>query len=298
MDGHSQTIIAQLLSYPSPVLPWKKHRLELPDGDALAMQYLEGTTGVAVHLFHGMAGSTEGHYMRRAAARFHALGHAVLATNHRGAGEGRGWSRDFYHGGSTADMAAAIVFGRKRFPRHIHVAIGFSISASILLLLMGRDAARGVPDRAIAVNPPVDLETCSRRMTTGFNRAYDKYFLNQIRREFQARPRMAPLRATATSRVFDAVYTASMAGFEDRDEYYTQCSCGPHLGRIQVPTVILTSEDDPFAPAKDLYRLPLAPAVHLHAERFGGHMGYLTQNLPDRRWLDYALEHYVEQLLP
>ena len=104
---------------------------------------------VAVHHIRGMAESTQRHYMRRAAARFHARGHAVLAVNHRGAGEGMGWSRDFYHGGSTKDMAAALHFGRERIPGHLQVAIGYSISASILLPLLGRDSVKGVTAQAI-----------------------------------------------------------------------------------------------------------------------------------------------------
>lgn len=296
--GHLQTIAGQFLPFTVPELPWQNHRLRLKDGDALALQSVGGTTGVAVHLFHGMAGSTQGHYMRRAAARFHAQGHAVLAVNHRGAGEGMGWSRDFYHGGSTADMAAALSFGRERFPGHLQVAIGFSISASILLLLLGRDSIEGVPDRAIAVNPPADLEACSRRLASGLNLVYDQYFIRRIRREVQTRPGATSLVPTRTTRDFDSAYAAAMAGFPDRETYYAQCSCGPHLGNIQVPTVILSARDDPFAPAGDILKHTLSPAVHLHVERFGGHMGYVSDNLPDRRWLDYALEHYLNELRP
>ena len=296
--GHLQTIAGQFLPYTIPDLPWQNHRLKLKDGDALALQSVGGTTGVAVHLFHGMAGSTQGHYMRRAAARFHAQGHAVMAVNHRGAGEGKGWSRDFYHGGSTGDMAAALCFGRERFPGHLQVAIGYSISASILLLLLGRDSTEGVPDGAIAVNPPADLEACSRRLASGLNRFYDQYFIRRIRREVQARPGAASLGPTKTTRDFDSAYAAAMAGFPDRATYYAKCSCGPHLGNIRVPTVILSSQDDPFAPAGDIVKKVMSPAVHLHVERFGGHMGYVSSNLPDRRWLDYALEHYLNELRP
>jgi predicted alpha/beta-fold hydrolase len=295
---HLQTIAAQFLPYPDPELPWEHHRLELGDGDAMALQSLEGTSGVVIHLFHGMSGSTGGHYMRRAAARLHAQGHAVLAVNHRGAGEGKGWSRDFYHGGSTGDMAAALAYGRQRFPNHVHVAIGFSISANILLLLLGRDGLKDLPDRAIAVNPPVDLEACSQRMQLGFNRAYDQYFLSCIRAEVEARCGATPLLPSASMRAFDESYTAAMAGFPDRATYYAKCSCGPHLKDIKVPTVIITSEDDPFAPAADILKQPRSPSVHLHVEKFGGHMGYVTENLEDRRWLDYALDHYVAELLP
>ena len=293
---HLQTIAANYLSSPAPDLPWERVRLDLGDGDALALRALGGRTGVVVLLFHGLGGSADGHYLRRAAARCSALGHAVLAVNHRGAGEGAGWARRPYHSGSTQDLAAVVRFSRARFPGYLQVAAGFSISANMLLLLLGRETA-DLPDRAIAVNPPVDLEACSRRLVTGFNRCYDQYFVRKLRREVMLRPGARPLPATATLRAFDAVYTAPQGGFQSRDAYYAQCSSGTHLAGIRVPTVILTSMDDPFAPAGDILRCPLAPAVHLHAEPAGGHMGYLSRNLPGLRWLDYALEHYLGALL-
>ena len=295
---HLQTLASQFLGSTPTELPWEKHRLVLPKGDALALQTLKGTTGVVVHLFHGMSGSTDEHYMRRTASRLHAAGHAILAMNHRGAGDGKGWAKDFYHAGSTGDIAAALRFGRERFPNHLHVAIGFSISASILLLLMGRDAAKGVPDLAIAVNPPADLEASSRRMGVGLNQAYDRYFANCLRPELLARLGSGPLLEATTTREIDELFTARMAGFPDRATYYAQCSCGPYLKSIRVPTVIITSLDDPLAPAADLLEQALSPSIHLHVEAFGGHMGYITSNLPDRTWLNYAIEHYLDELLP
>jgi len=294
--AHLQTIAANYLPSPDPVLPWERVRLELDDGDALALRVLPGASGVVVQLFHGLGGSADGHYLLRAAARFHALGHTVVAVNHRGAGEGAGWSRRSYNSGSTLDLEAALRFGRARFPGQLQVAVGFSISANMLLLLLGRGGT-DLPDRAIAVNPPVDLEACSRRLVSGFNLCYDQYFVSKLRRQVMLRPGALPLGRTSTLRHFDAVYTAPQAGYPSRDAYYAQCSSGPCLGRIQVPTVILTALDDPFAPGGDVLKCALAPAVHLHVEPHGGHMGYLSRNLPDHRWLDYALEHYLRGLL-
>jgi len=293
--GHLQTIAAQYLPSPTPDLPWEPIRLELGDGDALALRALKGTSGVAVHLFHGLGGSADGHYMRRAAARLHALGHGVLVANHRGAGEGAGWARRPYHSGLVEDLSAVLLRGREYFPGQLQVAVGFSISANMLLLLLGR-GGRHLPDRAIAVNPPADLEACSRRLVTGFNLAYDQYFVRKVRREILARPGAQPLPPTRTLRSFDEVYTAPAAGFADRADYYARCSCGPHLAGIRVPTVILTAMDDPFAPGSDVLACALPPAVHLHAEATGGHMGYVSRDLPDHRWLDYALEHYLGAL--
>jgi hypothetical protein len=165
---HLQTIAANYLPGPVPELPWDRIRLDLEDGDALALRVLEGSSGVVVLLFHGLGGSADGHYLRRAAARFRALGHTVLAANHRGAGEGAGLARHSYNSGSAPDLAAVLRFSRARFPGRLQVAVGFSISANMLLLLLGRGGP-DLPDRAIAVNPPVDLEACSRRLVTGFN---------------------------------------------------------------------------------------------------------------------------------
>jgi hypothetical protein len=292
--AHLQTIAANFLPAPPP-LPWERLRLDLEDGDALALRMLRGTSGVAVHLFHGLGGSADGHYLLRAAARFRAAGHSVLAANHRGAGEGAGWARRSYHSGSVQDMAAVLKRGRALFPGQLQVAVGFSISANMLLLLLGRDRA-DLPDRAIAVNPPVDLEACSLRLGQGFNRVYDRYFVRKLKREVQLRPGAEPLGPLASLRAFDASYTAAQAGFPTRDAYYAQCACGPHLGGIRVPTVILSSLDDPFAPAGDILKCALPPAVHLHVEPTGGHMGYLSRNLEGWRWLDYALEHYLDAL--
>ena len=295
--AHLQTIAAQYLPSLTPPLPWERRILELGDGDRLALRFLPGATGVSVVLFHGLGGSVDGHYMRRVAAQLHAQGHGVMAVNHRGAGEGRGLALEPYHSGSTRDMAAALALGRQLFPGQLQLALGFSISANMLLLLLGRDGALGLPDRAIAVNPPADLEACSRRLLRGFNLAYDQYFVQRLRREVMGRPGTLDMPPTRTLRAFDQVYTAPRAGFPTRLAYYEACSCGPHLGAIRVPTVIISSLDDPFAPAADVLKWALPPGVQLHAEATGGHMGYVTRNRPDHRWLDYALDHYVNALV-
>lgn len=294
--GHLQTLAAQFLPSPTPVLPWERVRLQLDDGDALALRVLPGASEVVVYLFHGLGGSADGHYLRRASARLADLGHTVVAANHRGAGEGAGWARRPYHSGATRDLEAVLAYGRARFPDRLHLAVGFSISANILLLLLGRGGAV-LPDAAMAVNPPVDLEACSRRLVTGFNRVYDQYFVRLLRRDVLARPGAQALPATPTLRAFDAVYTAPQAGFPSRDAYYAQCSCGPHLGGIAVPTVLLSSLDDPFAPGGDLRGFHPSPRVHVHLEATGGHMGYLSRNLAGYRWLEYALVHYLQELV-
>ena len=100
-----------------------------------------------------------------------------------------------------------------------------------------------------------------------------------------------------SGREFDEIYTAPAAGFLDRSDYYARCTCWPYVQDIRTPAVILTSEDDPFAPAEDLGDARIPPSVHLHVEATGGHMGYVGRGVPNLRWLDYALDHYLGELL-
>lgn len=303
--AHAQTLLGHWLPSTRHDLPWEILDLPLQDGDVLRARLLPGA-GRVVTLFHGLGGNAGRDYVLRAAAAFRAAGDALLVVNHRGAGEGRGLARHPYHSGVTGDLAAAFRFARGRFPDRRHLGIGYSLSGSILLLLLGRDSGdpAGLPDAAISVNPPADLEHCSRLLGQGLNRLYDLRFVRLLRQEVRARWELglldAPVHipAMATLRDFDRIFTAPQAGFRDRDDYYSSCSCGPHLAGIRTPTVVLTSEDDPIAPAEQLRRWTHGPGLHLHVESHGGHMGYLDRNLPQRRWLEPALLHFAARLLP
>lgn len=104
--------------------------------------------------------------------------------------------------------------------------------------------------------------------------------------------------ATASMIDFDDLYTAPQCGFEDAWDYYRRCSAGPHLARIAVPSVLLTAGDDPFVDPAPLSELKLSPAVHLHLEPVGGHMGYVGRGPQGvERWLDGAVVHYVDELV-
>ncbi len=299
---HAQTIFARLKSSRCPTPPWQSLALRLPDQDVLKLRVARGRSGTVVYLFHGLGGDVDADYMRRAAALAWGLGHSVVAVNHRGAGEGRGAAAKPYHSGSTLDLATVLLMGQGLFPEHRHIAIGFSISANMLLLLLGRDHHLTMPDAAIALNPPVQLDACSRRLTTGFNKIYDLRFVRMLKRQVRERvafgliPTFPTFPRFADLRDFDAAYTAPHGGFESREDYYARCSAAPHLHAIETPTLILTSRDDPFAPGSDVEACALGPGVTLHVEARGGHMGYLDKAAPGGRWLDLALEHALDAL--
>ncbi len=303
--AHVQTVLGDQLPSPSPRTLGESIRVRLEDGDVLAGRTWAGTTDTVVLLFHGLGGSHDATYMNRAVVLSIARGHSIWAMNHRGCGEGRSLAKGTYHSGRADDIGAVIKAARQAHPGKRIAVIGFSLSGNALLLNLGDGI--GVfekPDVAIAVNPPIDLARCAVRLKTGFNRIYDLRFVIRCRRSVRERVEDGLIQDIyriprfCTLMDFDEFYTAPASGFRDRDDYYERCSAGPHLTNIQTPTVILMAEDDPFVAVESFREFKVSDSVRLHIESTGGHMGYLSKGNPSRRWLDMALGHYLDALLP
>ena len=307
--GHAQTLLGHVLPSPGPRIGraagTRTHQVELDGGDRLLAFELPGTSGVRVHLFHGLSGDVNSEYMRRTAAALVGAGHGVWAVNHRGCGEGAGLARGTYHSGKTEDMAAVLAASRAQAPELVHLVVGFSLSANVALLLAGRGGSPQ-PDGLVAVNPPADLERASRDIGRGLSRLYELRFSWRLKRAVAERQRLGlserryrvPFGISLME--FDDLFTAPENGFADGLDYYRRCSSLPHLGAVAVPAVILTAADDPFVDPSIYAGLEPPANLRLHVEPVGGHVGYLEANGPGglgwRRWLDGALLHYVDEL--
>jgi predicted alpha/beta-fold hydrolase len=299
-SGHGQTILGHLL--PSPRVRETGEVLSVSlekETERIHSTYLRGSTNIVVYFFHGLGGSAEATYMQRSALRAQAMGHHVFLNNHRGCGAGAGLATEPYHSGRADDLSKVIKFGRARLPGHRHIAVGFSLSANALLLLAAKFRAEVLPDGAIAVNAPINLDRASIKLQEGLNRIYDKSFTLELAHYIR---RNRPADAGKLSKIrdlreFDEVLTAPLGGFRDRADYYATCSAKAHVGKISIPTVVLTAEDDPFVSVEDYREAQFSEHCFVHIEGHGGHMGYLIKRgLGYARWLDQALDAYLVAL--
>lgn len=298
--GHGQTLWSHFLPWHAPEVGGERHEIGLADGDRLVARFEPGTSGVLVHLLHGLTGDASADYIRGMAGALRAQGHGILAMNHRGCGEGAGLARGIYHSGRKEDVAACVAYGRELEPENVQVAVGVSLSGNALLLSLA-DETLPWPDAALALNPPIDLDACSVAIASGFSRLYEMRFLRRLRRLVKAREAAGLLNAPVDLppriglRGFDEHFTASQAGFTGADDYYARCSAGPHLGKAKVPAAIITAADDPFVPVEGLKRATAGTPVALHVEESGGHVGYLAKGA--KRWLEEAVPACVERLV-
>ena len=63
---------------------------------------------------------------------------------------------------------------------------------------------------------------------------------------------------------------------------------GGELSDIEVPTVIITSKDDPVIPINDFYAIKQSPQVKVSIQPYGGHCGFIK---------DYKLNSWVNDIL-
>jgi hypothetical protein len=311
-NRHVQTAFAGLpvLAKP-PADAVREHVwLPLPDGDALhavALWHRSDARRTAV-LVHGLGGSTESAYLRRATRALFDAGHHVVGLDLRGAGMGAPRATRLYHAGIEPDVRAALEhIGRDPRVRDLWL-IGFSLGGQVSLLSASvwGDAPPPGLRGVIAVCPPLDLAAASRRIEAPRARPYLRYVMRSLvggavalkqRRPEALAASERELRGLRTIRAYDELVIAPMHGFSSADAYYAACSSGPRLGDVRIEAHVIAAEDDPMVPADTLkpWLDRASGSVNAIWSARGGHLGFVSR-LGEGVWKTWANERIARLL--
>ncbi len=315
--GHLQTI-ASVLSLEKrsagELLDASQHVVRLPDGDAVILHETltksdpSRSRPLALLLVHGLSGCHASPYMIRLAQKFHSQGAQVFRIDMRGCGVGFELSEQLTHAGRSDDLIQAIDAISVLAPSSELAVIAVSLGGNQILRALGRigmgfDQPPTWYDRltrVVAVSPPIDLLKCSNNMNRPLLRLYNHYFirglLSRIPKRVRAREdfRLAiSQRYPRTLRELDDRFTAPLSGFENALDYYSQSSSIGLVEAIDVPTLVIASEDDPVVPV-DCFSSPAqnwSPSTRLLVSKHGGHVGFIDRNR--KCWLDDCLADFV-----
>ena len=232
-------------------------------------------------LLHGLEGSSESLYVLGTSQKAYRAGFNVVRMNMRTCGGTEHLTQTLYNSGMTGDIARVLseeLAGRERLPR-VYVA-GFSMSGNMVLKLAG-DYGSDFPAAlagVVAVSPSVDIGACADAIGRRANVVYRLSFMRSLRRRVRAKARLHPglfdtrgLWRVRHIRQFDERYTAPQGGYAGASDYYERASSFRVIPRLEVPTLIIHSADDPLIPAAPFLdpidgREPERPA-RLHARR-------------------------------
>jgi predicted alpha/beta-fold hydrolase len=303
-NRHVQTLGAALpLHAPRSFVPEgaTHERIEVPIGDAGALAadawWLDGTRPAAI-VVHGVGGFSESRYVVRAARALHRAGYHVVRLNLRGAGAGMPLATSLYHAGISSDLLATVnAIGNDARVESIAV-LGFSLGGNVTLKMAG-EIGGNVPSklRAITtVSAPLDFTEVSRVMESRRNLPYRAWVLKGLVGQARAFARKhgpscgydaRGLWRIRSIRDYDARVIVPMHGFPSVDEYYVEASCGPLLGNVRLPALLVHADDDPIVPGRTvkpfLDRLP--PSIEVAWTENGGHVGWYS-GFEESAWLD------------
>jgi uncharacterized protein len=259
---------------------------------------LKGTILIA----HGLEGSSQSPYVLRMASRALAAGYQVVRLNIRNCGGTEHLGPTLYHSGLTTDLRAVV----EQLTDGPLFIVGFSMGGNMALKLAG-EWASDYPThvKAIcAVSPPIDLAECALRIAERRNRIYETRFLKHLRQTLTRKQKLVPVSYTLeafesirTLIDFDNAYTAPAFGYRDAFDYYAHASSNRFLHNIQVPSLVVHAQDDPFIPFKvfDHQAFRENPNLQLLAPRFGGHVAFLSRQKP-RFWAEEQALRFCDEV--
>ncbi len=301
---HSQTLWARLARYAPDVALWRE-RLELPDGDFIDLDWVEGGGGPIVIVLHGLEGSSDSPYARGILRAVERRGWRGVVMHFRGcSGEPNRLARS-YHSGDTGDLAYLVDTLRRREPGTPLATVGVSLGGNVLLKWLGKNGKQVPLRAAVAVSVPFVLGDAAERLQHGFSRVYQWQLLRSLRnnvteksRRMKLPLRVQDLNALKSFRDFDEHVTAPLHGFDSADHYYTVSSSRQYLKGIAVPTLVLHARDDPFMSEAAIPRGDeLSETVTLELSPRGGHVGFVAGRWPwrPRYWLEERIPEYLEK---
>lgn len=324
-----QTILGAVLPRGRNVR-YKRERLELADGDFLDLDWSRVGSDRLVILTQGLESEASDSIARGLAASWNAAGWDALAWNYRGcSGEPNRLPR-FYHGADTTDLVTVIehASGSAHAPmrssllstsgKNGHASdtlqdasptrtysevllVGLSLGGNLVLRYLGECGAHPKVRAAVAVSAPVDLGSSALKLDAHpRNRFYLRRLIKSLHAKVEQKAPLFPevfetgtLRNLRTFGTFDNRYTAPLHGFRNATEYWAQACVRPYLASIQVPTLLLSSVDDPFLTAESFPVVEASdnPNLFLEAPRNGGHLGFMDAR---GSWLERRILSFLQ----
>ena len=256
-------------------------------------------------LVHGLEGCHESHYMRGLTHKAWHAGFNVIRLNQRNCAGTEHLTPTLYNGGLSQDIRAVADELVSNDGLQAIFATGYSMGGNLVLKMAGEarnefPALRGVA----AVCPNIHPAACVAALEERRNWVYHKHFMVKLKARLERKAKIFPgkwdvslYKKIRTMSEFDDAYTAPDGGYRDAADYYNQSGSRHVLTHIRIPTLIITSQDDPFIPI-DTFNIPAIrsnPCIQLITPPYGGHCGFIqkSQEHEDGHWAENRIIEFI-----
>ncbi|MFZ0482850.1 MAG: alpha/beta fold hydrolase [Desulfobacterales bacterium] len=293
-NAHFQTIYPPLFRKVKGV-NYVRERILTPDRDFIDLDWSKVGADRAVIVSHGLEGHSRRSYVLGMIKAFNARGWDGIAFNFRGcSGEPNRLIRS-YHCGATEDLHTVVSHVIEKKGYSSISLVGFSVGGNLTLMYLGEknDILPSLIKSAAAVSVPCDLESSSKKLAQRSNMLYMKRFLKMCHKKIRTKMKIMPDKindanydSIKTFEDFDNRYTAPIHGFLNAKDYWSKCSCKQYLAGINIPTLLINAQNDPFL-GEACYPLEEArnnSYLFFEMPKSGGHVGFVDFKSNGEYW--------------
>lgn len=249
-----------------------------------------------VILLHGWEGSVDSNYLLSTGRALDLAGFDTFRLNFRDHGQSHHLNEGLFHSCRLLEVVDAIGQVARAHEAGPVFLAGFSLGGNFTLRVARAAPMHGFRlERAVAISPVIRPSHVLDALEGGWP-VYHHYFVQKWRRSLRIKQSLFPLQYSLDDwfrvkslRAQTEWLVANQTNFPDLDAYLEGYSVdGDYLEGLEVPTLIITAEDDPIIPIGDFRDLPAVEALEIEVLARGGHCGFIE---------NWRMDSWIEQRL-
>lgn len=285
LNRHVNTIVPAL--FRRTILDYKRERIETPDHDFLDLDFSSIGSSTVVVILHGLEGSATNPGLKGMAKAINNKGWDAIGFNQRGcSGEGNKLETS-YHFGKSDDLNIVINYINNTYNYQNILLVGYSLGGNVLLKYMGEPQwVKKNITAAVALSVPCAIGDSVYQVGKWYNKVYMLNFLKTLKQKVLDKCLEHPdmnidkkhIVTAKNFEDFDNAYTAPIHGFKDANDYWNQSSSKQFLSTINLPTLLINAQDDPFLTTSCFPYKEAKESIFFHLEtpKKGGHVGFVS----------------------
>lgn len=252
-------------------------------------------------LIHGWEGSSKSAYQITTTAALLDAGWDVLRVNLRDHGDSHALNRELFNSTRTPEVASALENFLSENSYRNCCLIGYSLGGSFALRIAADSGTALRLTCCIAISPPVNPGNAMQALSSGWF-GYERYFYQKYRNSVRRKLKLFPdldyqneLDSARTVEQLNNLLIPKVTAYQDINTYYAAYALtGDRLKNLNMPSYLVTAEDDPIIPAADLRSINSNPFLHIDLQKQGGHCGFI-EDLSAHSWVENRIINIVTQ---
>jgi len=249
-----------------------------------------------VMLLHGWEGSVNSTYILGTGKFLYNNDYSVFRLNYRDHGESHHLNRGLFYAVLLDEVFNAVqqVSGYEReLPFYL---AGFSMGGNFALRIVRKCAENSINNlsHVMSISPVLDPEKSTYAIDNVplLRKYFRKKWIRSLKKKQEYFPELydfSDVFALESITEMTELMIARYSDYKSATDYFRNYAVlEDALANINIPTTIVTAQDDPIIPVDDFYGLELNSMVELIIHHYGGHNGFL-ETLSGKAWYEQKM---------